>query len=153
MPRKKSARTMRRELKPDPIFQSIIVQALVNQVLKDGKKGLAYRIVYGVMDEIETQTQQNPLQIVEQAIQNATPSTLVKAQRVRGSTYQTPNTLDPQRGRSIAIRWILQSARSRAGKSMVLKLSQEILDASRQLGGAVKRRDEMHRMAEANRRS
>ena len=105
------------------------------------------------MDEIENQTQQNPVQVVEQAIQNATPSTLVKSKRVRGSTFQTPNTLDPRRGRSIAIRWILQSARSRAGKGMVSKLSQELLDASQQLGGAVKRRDEMHRMAEANRRS
>ena len=153
MPRKKSSKTLQRELKPDPIFQSITIQALVNQVLKGGKKALAYRIVYGVMDEIENQTQQNPVQVVEQAIQNATPSTLVKSKRVRGSTFQTPNTLDPRRGRSMAIRWILQSARSRAGKGMVSKLSQELLDASQQLGGAVKRRDEMHRMAEANRRS
>ena len=110
MPRKKSSRTLQRDLKPDPIFQSITIQALVNQVLKDGKKALAYRIVYGVMDEIENQTEQNPLQVVEQAIQNATPSTLVKSKRVRGSTFQTPNTLDPRRGRAIAIRWILQSA-------------------------------------------
>merc|ERR1712157_312086 len=105
----------------------------------DGKKALAYRIVYGVMDEIE-----NPAQVVEQAIQNATPSTLVKAKRVRGSTFQTPNTLDPRRGRSMAIRWILQAARARAGKGMISKLTQEILDASQQLGGAVKRREEMH---------
>nr|YP_009646133.1 ribosomal protein S7 [Chloropicon sieburthii]QBX97665.1 ribosomal protein S7 [Chloropicon sieburthii] len=153
MPRKKSSKTLQRELKPDPIFQSVSIQALVNQVLKDGKKALAYRLVYGVMDEIENQTQQNPVQVVEQAIQNATPSTLVKSKRVRGSTFQTPNTLDPRRGRSIAIRWILQAARSRGGKGMVSKLSQEILDASQQLGGAVKRRDEMHRMAESNRRS
>ena len=153
MPRKKSSKTVQRELKPDPIFQSVSIQALVNQVLKDGKKALAYRIVYGVMDEIENQTQQNPVQVVEQAIQNATPSTLVKAKRVRGSTHQTPNTLDPRRGRSMAIRWILQAARARTGKGMTSKLSQEILDASQQLGGAVKRRDEMHRMAEANRRS
>lgn len=152
MPRKTSSKTLRREISPDPIFQSISVQALVNQVLKKGKKALAYRIVYGAMDKIKVQAKQNPLQIVEQAIQNATPSTLVKAKRVRGSTYQTPNTLDPSRGRSLAIRWILQSARSRSGKSMVIKLSQELLDASRQLGGAVKRRDEMHRMAESNRR-
>nr|YP_009646485.1 ribosomal protein S7 [Chloropicon maureeniae]QBX98224.1 ribosomal protein S7 [Chloropicon maureeniae] len=153
MPRKKSARTLKREVKPDPVFQSVTIQALVNHVLKNGKKRLAYRIVYGAMEQIETQTEQSPLEIVEKAIQNATPSTLVKAKRVRGSTYQTPNTLDPQRGRSFAIRWILQSARSRAGKGMVSKLSQELLDASRQLGGAVKRRDEMHRMAESNRRN
>ena len=92
MPRKKSSKTVQRELKPDPIFQSVSIQALVNQVLKDGKKALAYRIVYGVMDEIENQTQQNPVQVVEQAIQNATPSTLVKAKRVRGSTFQTPKS-------------------------------------------------------------
>ena len=153
MPRKKSSRTLQRDLKPDPIFQSITIQALVNQVLKDGKKALAYRIVYGVMDEIENQTEQIPLQVVKQAIQNATPSTLVKSKRIRGSTFQTPNTLDPRRGRSIAIRWILQSARSRGGNGIVSKLSQELVDASQQLGGAVKRRDEMHRMAEANRRS
>ena len=105
------------------------------------------------MDEIENQTEQNPLQVVEQAIQNATPATLVKAQRVRGSTHSTPNTLEPNRARSIAIRWILQAARSRTGKGISFKLSQELIDASRELGGAVKRRDEMHRMAEANRRN
>ena len=153
MPRKKSAKTLRRNLKPDPVFQSVTIQALVNQVLKKGKKTLAYRIVYGAMDEIENQTEQNPLQVVEQAIQNATPATLVKAQRVRGSTHSTPNTLEPNRARSIAIRWILQAARSRTGKGISLKLSQELIDSSRQLGGAVKRRDEMHRMAEANRRN
>jgi small subunit ribosomal protein S7 len=123
---------------------------MISHILKEGKKALAYRLMYDAMKRIEQTTQQDPMQVVEDAVRHATPTIEVKARRVGGSIYQVPLEVNPERGTALALRWILLAARNRSGRDMVSNLSNELIDASNRIGNAVRKRDEMHRMAEAN---
>jgi len=133
------------------IYNSVLIQKLINKVMLNGKKSIAEKIVYGAMEIIKEKTKKDPLEVVEKAIQNATPLLEVRPRRVGGATYQVPVEVSPRRGLSLALRWIVRSARERKGMPMKEKLASEILDAYNNTGGAIKKKDEMHRMAEANR--
>jgi small subunit ribosomal protein S7 len=136
---------------PDARYNSELVTRFINKIMQRGKKGLAERILYGALDIISERTGRNPLEVFEQAIQNATPVIEVKPRRVGGATYQVPVQIDGPRRLSLAFRWLLMSARSRSGKSMQEKLAGELLDAANGTGATIKRREDTHRMAEANR--
>jgi small subunit ribosomal protein S7 len=140
----------KRNVMPDPVYDSRLVELIVRQIMRKGKKSLAYKIMYESMNQIAETTQQEPLVIIEQAIRNATPLVEVKARRVGGSTYQVPLEILPERGTALAIRWILSACRNRAGRNMASKLTNELLDASKNSGNAIRKRDEIHKMAEAN---
>jgi small subunit ribosomal protein S7 len=148
MPRRRTPK--KRFLSPDPVYDSRLIHMIVNRLMKKGKKSLAYRLFYQSMNQLAERTQQDPMKIVEQALKNATPLVEVKARRVGGSTYQVPIEVDAERGTALAIRWILTSCRSRSGKNMISKLTNELLDASKSVGNAIRKRDEIHKMAEAN---
>jgi small subunit ribosomal protein S7 len=148
MPRR--ARVAHRETPPDSKFGSRTLQKFINKVMIGGKKSLAERIVYVALDTVEHQVHQNPIDIFDQAMRNATPVLEVKPRRVGGATYQVPVEIRQDRRVSLAMRWLIGSARHRPGKTMADKLSAEILDASRGQGATVKRKDDTHRMAEAN---
>jgi small subunit ribosomal protein S7 len=148
MPRRRTPK--KRLVLPDPVYDSRLIEMIVNRLMKEGKKSLAYRLLYQSMKQLAEITQQDPVKLVEQAVRNATPLVEVKARRVGGSTYQVPIEVDPERGTALALRWILGSCRSRSGKTMVSKLTNEFLDASKNLGNAIRKRDEVHKMAEAN---
>ena len=139
-----------RPIPPDVVYQSTTVQRLINKVMKDGKKTVAEWIVYGALRKVEEKTGQHPVQVLEKALQNVMPVLEVRPRRVGGATYQVPIEVRPERRLSLGIRWLVEYARQRSGRGMVDKLAAEILDASQGQGGAVKRRDEVHRMAEAN---
>jgi small subunit ribosomal protein S7 len=136
---------------PDARYNSELVTRFINKIMQRGKKGLAERILYGALDIIAERTGRNPLEVFEQAVQNATPVIEVKPRRVGGATYQVPVQIDGPRRLSLAFRWLLMSARSRSGKSMQEKLAGELLDAANGTGATIKRREDTHRMAEANR--
>ena len=140
----------KRNVMPDPVYDSRLVELIVRQIMRKGKKSLAYKIMYESMNQIAETTQQEPLVIIEQAIRNATPLVEVKARRVGGSTYQVPLEILPERGTALAIRCVLSAGRNRSGRNMASKLSNELLDASKNSGNAVRKRDEVHKMAEAN---
>jgi small subunit ribosomal protein S7 len=144
-------RAERRELLPDPKFGSLTVSRFMNSVMKQGKKSVAERIVYGALDQIEGKVKQSPVDVFEQALQNVAPAIEVRSRRVGGATYQVPVEVRPERRTTLAIRWIIDAARERNEKTMVDKLSGELLDASNNRGNAVKKREDTHRMAEANR--
>ena len=143
-------RAKNRIIFPDSIYNSRLVSMLVNRLMKNGKKALAFKIVYQAMRLIGEKTNQDPIQILENAILNVKPLVEVKARRVGGSAYQVPVEVNSERGTVLAIQWILFAARNRSGINIIIKLTNEILDASNQIGGAIKRRLEVHRMAEAN---
>jgi small subunit ribosomal protein S7 len=144
-------RAERRELLPDPKFGSLTVSRFMNSVLKQGKKSVAETIVYGALDQIEGKVKQTPVTVFEQALENVAPAIAVRSRRVGGATYQVPVEVRPERRTTLAIRWIIDAARERNEKTMVDKLSGELLDASNNRGNAVKKREDTHRMAEANR--
>ena len=148
MPRR--AKVVRRPMVPDARYNSELVTRFINKIMQRGKKGLAERILYGALDIIAERTGRNPLEVFEQAVQNATPVIEVKPRRVGGATYQVPVQIDGPRRLSLAFRWLLMSARSRSGKSMQEKLAGELLDASSNKGNAVKKREDTHKMADAN---
>lgn len=148
MPRRRTPK--KRTLSADPVYNSRLVHTIVNHLMKNGKKSLAYKIFYGAMKQIADTTQQDPVKIIEEAIRNATPLVEVKARRVGGSTYQVPLAVSSDRGTALAIRWILSSSKTRAGRNMVVKVTNEFLDASKNIGNAIRKRDEVHKMAEAN---
>lgn len=148
MSRRRTAK--KRTLTPDPIFQSRLVHMVVNRIMRDGKKSVAYGLLYSALQEIEEQSSQKPLLILEHAIRRVTPAVQLKARRVGGATYQVPVEVGPRRGTSMAIQWILEAARTRPGRDRSARLRAEILDAARGAGGAVRKRDEVHRRAEAN---
>src|SRR5438067_13761632 len=148
MPRR--ARVVRRDVPPDARFGSKSLARFINKIMVDGKKSLAERIVYGALDRIENQTHRNPVDVFDQAMRNATPLLEVKPRRVGGATYQVPVEIRPERRLALARRWIVRFARQRGGKSMSEKLAYELLDAAQNTGGAVKRKEETHRMAESN---
>ncbi|MBE3563235.1 MULTISPECIES: 30S ribosomal protein S7 [Hydrogenibacillus] len=149
MPRK--GPVPRREIAPDPIYGSELVARLINRVMMDGKKSLAQRIVYGAFDRIRERTGKNPLDVLEAAMKNVMPVLEVRARRVGGANYQVPIEVRPERRVSLAIRWIVLAARERHEKTMIERLAAELLDAAQGTGGAVKKREDVHRMAEANR--
>ena len=140
----------KRIVMPDPVYDSRLVELLVRQLMREGKKSLAYRICYESMNRVADATQQDPLVIVEQAIRNATPLVEVKATRIGGSTYQVPLEVASERGTALAIRWILSVCRKKTGRPMAAKLTAELLDAAKNSGLAVRKRDEIHKMADAN---
>lgn len=141
----------KRIVMPDPVYDSRLVELIVRQIMRQGKKSLAYRIMYSSMNQIAQSTQQDPLVVIEQAIRNATPLLEVKARRIGGSTYQVPLEVAPERGTALAIRWILLACRSKSGKTMSSRLTTELIETSKNTGSAIRKRDEVHKMAEANR--
>ena len=140
----------KRDVLPDPIYNNKVVTKLINQVMLDGKKGTAQAIVYGALNIASEKLGQEPMEIFDKALQNAMPLLEVKARRVGGSTYQVPMEIRPERRQTLAIRWIVSFARKRGEKTMDARLAGELMDAYNMTGGAVKRKDEMHRAAEAN---
>ncbi|MCE2403618.1 MAG: 30S ribosomal protein S7 [Dehalococcoidia bacterium] len=144
-------RSEKRRVQADPRFNSVELSRFINKIMMRGKKTVAQRIVYGALDLVEENTKREPLEVFNQAMKNATPLLEVKPRRVGGATYQVPTELRANRSEALAIRWIIRSARARQGMPMVRKLAAELLDASRGEGAAVRRREELHRMAEANR--
>ncbi len=148
MPRR--YRPPKREIKPDIKYDSVMVAKFINKLMKGGKKSLAARILYNSFDIIEERMKKSPLDVFEQAIDNAAPVLEVKPRRVGGATYQIPMEVPADRRISLAIRWLLQSARNRPGKSMAEKLANELMDAAQGTGATIKKKDDTHRMAEAN---
>ncbi|MCY4455478.1 MAG: 30S ribosomal protein S7 [Chloroflexi bacterium] len=144
-------RAERRPVDPDPRFQSRLVTAFTNKVLMDGKKSVAERIVYSALDRVEGQTGRPGIDVFEQAVRNVTPVIEVKPRRVGGATYQVPVDIRAERRQALALRWLLNAARGRSGRSMEERLAAEVLDAANNTGVAVRRKEETHRMAEANR--
>ena len=140
----------KRDVLPDPIYKSKVVTKLVNQIMLDGKKNTAQTIVYSAFDIAAQKLGQEPMEIFNKALENAMPLLEVKARRVGGSTYQVPMEIRPERRQTLAIRWIVMFARKRSEKTMDQRLAGELMDAFNLTGGAVKRKDEMHRAAEAN---
>ncbi len=149
MPRR--SKVQRRILLPDAKYNSEVLARFINRVMERGKKGLAERIVYSAMETVQARSGREPLEVFEQALYNATPVLEVKARRVGGTTYQVPVQIEGSRRQSLAMRWLLMSARGRPGKSMQEKLANELLDAFNGVGATIKRREDTHRMAEANR--
>ncbi len=135
---------------PDPRYGSVLVAKLINKVMRDGKKATADRIMYAALDLVKERMHTEPLPVLEQAIKNATPLLRVKSRRVGGATYQVPVEVAPEQGLSLAMRWLIGFARERSGKSMAEKLAAEIIDASQGQGATIKKRQDTHKMAEAN---
>ena len=149
MPRR--AKVSRRIIEPDPRFHSRSVAKFINNIMRKGKKTIAQGILYDAFDIMEERTRRNPIDTFEQALRNATPVLEVKPRRVGGSTYQVPVEIRGDRRRALATRWLISSARSRAGRSMAEKLAAELLDASTGVGETIRKKENTHRMAEANR--
>jgi len=149
MPRRKHID--RRVRLPDAKYNNSTLSELINKIMYDGKKSTAERVIYGALDIISEKEKTDPVMVLEQALKNSTPLLEVKARRVGGATYQVPVEVDAVRGRSLAIRWIIKSSRSRSGRSMSEKFATELLDAFKGQGSTVKKREDTHKMAEANR--
>ncbi len=141
----------KRIIKPDPVYKNKLINMFVNRILKNGKKVLAYKILYKAMETIKANSKNNPLIVLRQAIRRVSPNVAVKARRKGGSTYQVPIEIHPAQSKALAIRWILSSAKKRFAKNMAFKLSYEIMDAARNTGNSIRKKEETHRMAEANR--
>jgi small subunit ribosomal protein S7 len=144
-------RAEKREILPDPKFGNVVVTKFMNSIMYQGKKSVAESIVYGALDIVEGKTRQNPVQVFQQALDNVMPSIEVRSRRVGGATYQVPVEVRIDRRQALGIRWIIIAARERNEKTMTERLSAELLDASNNRGNAVKKREDTHRMAEANR--
>ncbi len=140
-----------RDVPPDPVYNSKLVTKFINNLMWDGKRSLAQRVFYGAMERIREKTGEDPITVFEKAINNVKPEIEVRPRRVGGATYQVPVEVRPRRQMSLAIKWIIRAARARSERTMVERLANEILDASRGTGAAVKTRENTHRMAEANR--
>lgn len=149
MPRRGQA--IKREILPDAKHHHVIVASLINKIMRDGKKSTAEGIVYEALEIMEQQERKNPINLLEQAVRNATPLLEVKPRRVGGATYQVPVEVRPNRSRSLALRWLVNSSRARTGKSMAMKLAAELSDAAKGQGVTIKKREDTHKMAEANR--
>jgi small subunit ribosomal protein S7 len=144
-------RAEKREVQPDPKFGNIVVSKFMNSIMHAGKKSVAEAIVYDALDAIEGKTKQNPVTVFEQALENVMPTIEVRSRRVGGATYQVPVEVRTDRRQALGIRWLISAARERNEKTMTERLSAELLDASNNRGNAVKKREDTHRMAEANR--
>ena len=143
-------RAVKRDVLPDPIYNSKLVTKLINTIMIDGKKGTAQTILYEAFDLVKEKTNQDPNEVFEKAMENIKPALEVKSRRVGGANYQVPVEVRPDRARALALRWLVQYAKSRGGHSMAENLANEIIDASNGVGAAVKKREDTHRMAEAN---
>ncbi|MGD9830931.1 MAG: 30S ribosomal protein S7 [Hyphomicrobiaceae bacterium] len=141
----------KREINPDPKFGDIVVTKFMNSIMKEGKKSVAERIVYGAMDRMQQRAKSDPLAMFRQALDNVMPAVEVRSRRVGGATYQVPVEVRSERRQALAIRWIISAARSRNENTMVERLSGELMDAANNRGTAVKKREDTHKMAEANR--
>src|SRR5438477_10123980 len=141
----------KREINPDPKFGNVVISKFMNSIMHAGKKSVAESIVYGALQIIETKTKQNPLTVFEQALDNVMPTIEVRSRRVGGATYQAPVEVRSVRRQALGIRWLITAARDRNEKTITERLSAEVLDASNNQGNAVKKREDVHRMAEANR--
>jgi len=139
------------EIQPDARFNSVEVQSFINRVMRNGKKSVATRLIYEAMDLIQERTKRQPMEVFEQAIKNVSPVMEVKPRRVGGATYQVPMEVPPYRRFALATRWILQATKGRSGKSLADKLAGELIDAANNTGSAIRKREETHKMAEANR--
>jgi small subunit ribosomal protein S7 len=148
MPRRREV--PKRDILPDPKFGNVDVSKFVNVLMESGKKSVAERIIYGAFDQIKTKSGKEPLEVFAAALNNAKPMVEVKSRRVGGANYQVPVEVRPSRRMALAMRWVREAARKRGEKSMGQRLAGELLEASENRGGAVKKRDEVHRMAEAN---
>jgi small subunit ribosomal protein S7 len=148
MPRR--YRPEKRKVAPDPKYSSVLLGAFINKVMQKGKKSTARRAVYTAFDTIQERTNRDPLEVFELAVRNVSPMIEVKPRRVGGATYQVPVEVDPHRRRSLGIRWLLDAARSRPGKGFSDRLAAELMDAAQNTGSAVRKREDTHRMAEAN---
>ena len=144
------SRAQRTLAEPDPIYNSRLVTLLVSRILQSGKKSLAQKIVYKALEIVSTKTEENPVLVLEKAVKNVTPQVEVKARRVGGSTYQVPIEIRAYRGTNISLKWITEFSRARSGKSMAIKLSNEILDAAKDMGNSIRRKEQTHKMADAN---
>ena len=148
MPRK--GHTQHRDVLADPVYNSKVVTKLVNSIMQDGKKGVAQKIVYGAFAKVEEKAGKPALEVFEEAMNNVMPVLEVKARRIGGATYQVPIEVRPDRRQALGLRWLTQFSRTRSEKTMADRLANEILDAANNTGAAVKRKEEMHRMADAN---
>ncbi len=144
-------RPEKREVLPDPRFGDVVLTKFMNSVMYEGKKSVAESIVYGALDTIEAKLKREPLGVFHEALNNVRPGIEVRSRRVGGATYQVPVEVRPDRGQALAIRWLIASARNRSEKTMSARLSAELIDAANNRGNAVKKREDTHRMAEANR--
>ena len=140
----------KREVLPDPIYGSVLVTRLVNNIMLDGKKGVAQKVVYGAFDLIKEKTDKDPVEVFAQAMENVMPSLEVKARRVGGANYQVPMEVRPARRQTLALRWLTVYSRSRGERTMAERLAGELMDAANNTGNAVKKREDMHKQAEAN---
>jgi small subunit ribosomal protein S7 len=140
----------KRDIQPDPVFHDKMVTRFVNSLMRDGKKNVARKILYQAFEVIEEKTGETPIDVFKNALSNTTPVVEVRSRRVGGATYQVPVEVRAGRGTALSIRWIINASRSRNDKSMAMRLSRELMDAANNEGGAVRKKDETHRMAEAN---
>ena len=143
-------RAEKRDVLPDSIYHSKVVTKLINQIMQDGKKGTAQRILYEAFDIVAEKTGRPAIEVYEEALKNVTPALEVKSRRVGGSNYQVPIEVSDERGQALALRWIVNYAKNRSGKGMAVNLANELIDAANGTGGAVKKREDTHKMAEAN---
>ena len=143
-------RAVKRDVLPDPIYNSKVITKLINGIMKDGKKGTAQKILYDAFDMIKEKTNTDAMEVFNKAMDNIRPALEVKSRRVGGANYQVPIEVKPARGQELALRWLINAARTRGGHSMAENLANEIIDASNNAGAAVKKREDTHKMAEAN---
>lgn len=148
MPRK--GNIPKREVLPDPVYGSVVVAKLINSIMLDGKKGVAQKIVYDAFKQIEDATGENPLEVFEKAMNNIMPVLEVKARRVGGANYQVPVEVRPERRQTLGLRWLTKYTRTRGEKTMAERLAKELMDAANNTGGSVKKKEDTHKMAEAN---
>lgn len=149
MPRR--GNTPKREVLPDPVYGNVVVAKLINSIMLDGKKGVAQKIVYDAFDQIKEATGNEPLEVFEKAMANIMPQVEVKARRIGGANYQVPIEVRPERRQTLGLRWLTQYTRARSERTMSERLAKELMDASNGLGASVKKKEDTHRMAEANR--
>ena len=140
----------KREILPDPVYGSVLVTRLINNVMLDGKKGVAQKVVYSAFDQIKEKADKDPVEVFTQAMENIMPSLEVKARRVGGATYQVPMDVRPARRQTLGLRWLTNYARARSERTMAERLANEIMDAANNTGSAVKKREDTHKMAESN---
>ena len=148
MPRK--GNTPKRDVLPDPVYGSVVVAKLINSIMLDGKKGVAQSIVYDAFDQIQEATGNEPLEVIEEAMNNIMPKLEVKARRIGGANYQVPIEVRPERRQTLALRWLTLYTRNRGEKTMAERLAKELIDASNNTGASVKKKEDTHKMAEAN---
>ncbi|MCC8128672.1 MAG: 30S ribosomal protein S7 [Clostridiales bacterium] len=140
----------KREVLPDPVYNSVLVTKLVNSIMLDGKKGVAQKVVYGAFDIVQEKTGKDPMEVFHAAMENIMPSLEIKSRRVGGATYQVPMEVRPARRQTLGLRWLTQYSRTRSERTMKERLAAELMDAANNTGNAVKRREDVHKMAEAN---